>query len=808
MLERMIQFLSVSKRNIKPALKDKVASYERQIKRFVNMHMPRKPVQQGQLPQPQMQPVKQQSSQNGNLAINRGDWRALHPPGSRQKNVNTLLETLKKHVPYSGEEGIEELMRIAVSFEELIFNTAKNQISSEDDRSSTIVNGDGPREAFLSVLVMNVSELWWIRMNRWLVIRWCFKARATSKLQRLSEHLMDNNNWRLSIPNGESAAINNGEWRKQLPPDSRQKIVNKIMEILSRHLPQSGPEGINELMRIAARFEEKIFSGAVNQTDYLRKISMKMLAMETKSQNAAGSSATTPAANNTTSMDSIPANQGQLLPGTLPNNQSQAPQPLMSQTIQSNTASGMAGSTGLPSSIPPVSSIGNDNVTSVVNQNSNMQNVAGVLQDSSGQHGLSSNMLSGSHRQMLRRPHTMSSQQQQLLRQNFRSGNFSNPNSVLPSQIHPGSTTSATQPSAVSSAPLQGLHTNQQSSPQVSAQSSLLRQHPQSQQASVIHQQQTSLPQQSISPQQQAQLMRQQASNSSVIQQRQMMGQHVVGAMQQQHQQRLLNQQNNTMNMQQQQNQHPPAQQQFISQQNSLHQQQPLGIQSNVAGLQQPQQQLLSSQTNQQSVHMLSQPTAALQRTHQAGHGLFPSQGQQSQNQPSQQQMMPLQSHHQQLQQPNLLQQDVQQRLQSSGQVTGSLLPPQNVVDQQRQLYQSQRTLPEMPSSSVDSTAQTENANGVDWQEEIKIMKDAYLPDVTEIYQRVIAKLQQIGNTEEESSIFWGRRNRRAHENCCQLRGVDFQHRKKSESAAMNNGEWRNQLPPDSRQKIANKMNT
>ncbi|XP_033129225.1 mediator of RNA polymerase II transcription subunit 15a [Brassica rapa] len=128
MLERMIQFLSVSKRNIKPALKDKVASYERQIKRFVNMHMPRKPVQQGQLPQPQMQPVKQQSSQNGNLAINRGDWRALHPPGSRQKNVNTLLETLKKHVPYSGEEGIEELMRIAVSFEELIFNTAKNQM--------------------------------------------------------------------------------------------------------------------------------------------------------------------------------------------------------------------------------------------------------------------------------------------------------------------------------------------------------------------------------------------------------------------------------------------------------------------------------------------------------------------------------------------------------------------------------------------------------------------------------------------------------------------------------------------------------
>ncbi|XP_018492757.1 mediator of RNA polymerase II transcription subunit 15a isoform X2 [Raphanus sativus] len=522
---------------------------------------------------------------------------------------------------------------------------------------------------------------------------------------------------------------------------------------------------------------------------------MKMLTIETQSQNAAGSSSTTTAAINATSMDSTPNNQGQLLPGTLPNNQSQ------SQTMhQSNTAAGITGgSTGLPSFMPSVSSIANNNVTSDVNQNSNMQNVAGMLQDSSGQHGLSSNMLSGSQRQMLGRPHTMSSQQQQqqqpqgaqylyqqqqLLRQNFQSGNNPNPNLLLPSQIQqqqqnvlqpnqmqssqqPGIQTSAsTQPSAVSSAPLQALHTNQQSSSQLSAQqttsqtilrqnqTSLLRQHPQAQQASGVHQQQTSLPQQSISPQQRAQMMRQQAASGSGIQQKQMMGQHVVGDMQQQHQQRLLNQQNNNiMNMQQQQKQHPPAQQQLMSQQNSLHQQ-PLGTQSNVAGLQQPQQQLLSSQvgnsslqTNQQPVHMLSQPTAGLQRTHQAGHGLFPSQGQQSQNQPSQQQIMPLQSHHQQLQQPNLLQQDVQQRLQSSGQVTGSLLPPQNVVDQQRQLYQSQRTLPEMPSSSLDSTAQTESGNAVDWQEEvfqkIKTMKEAYFPDLTQIYQRVTTKLQQ-----------------------------------------------------------------
>ncbi|CAN6907392.1 unnamed protein product [Brassica oleracea] len=598
---------------------------------------------------------------------------------------------------------------------------------------------------------------------------WLCKNRK--KKNRYVGHLMDNNSWRPDLPNGDPS-VDTGDWRSQLPPDSRQKIVNKIMETLKKHLPLSATEGVNELRRIAARFEEKIFSGAVNQSDYLRKISMKMLTMDSKSQNATGSSSSIPAANNVSSMDIKPNIQGHLLPGALPNNQSQAPpQPSLSQPMQSNTASGMTGSTALTN---------NTNVTSVVNQNPSMQNVAGMLQDSSGQHGLSSNMFSGSsQRQMLGRPNAMSSQQpqsaqflyqqqlqQQLLKQNFQSGNVQHnqqqqqQNLLQPNQMQQSGISTST--SAVSSSPLQGLHTNQQSSPQQSMlrqhQSSLLRQHPQSQQASGIHQQQTSLPQQQpISPlqQQQAQMMRQQAASGSGIQQKQMMGQNLVGDMQQQHQQRLLNQQNNILNMQQKQQ--VPAQQQLMSQQNSLQttHQQPLGTShSNVAGLQQPQQQLLSNssmQTNQQSVqHMLSQPTVGLQRAHQAGHGVFSSQGQQSQNQ----QMIPLQSHHQQLglqqqQQPNLLQQDVQQRLQSSGQVTGSLLPPQSVVDQQRQqqLYQSQRTLPEMPSSSLDSTAQTESANGVDWQEEvyqkIQTMKEAYLPDLSEINQRVGAKLQQ-----------------------------------------------------------------
>ncbi|XP_030968270.1 uncharacterized protein LOC115988807 isoform X2 [Quercus lobata] len=73
------------------------------------------------------------------------------------------------------------------------------------------------------------------------------------------------------------------DWRSQLKPDSRQRIVNKIMETLKRHLPVSSQEGLHELRKIAIKFEEKIYTAATSQSDYLRKISLKMLTMETKS---------------------------------------------------------------------------------------------------------------------------------------------------------------------------------------------------------------------------------------------------------------------------------------------------------------------------------------------------------------------------------------------------------------------------------------------------------------------------------------------------------------------------------------------
>ncbi|KAJ0075336.1 hypothetical protein Patl1_34640 [Pistacia atlantica] len=76
-----------------------------------------------------------------------------------------------------------------------------------------------------------------------------------------------------------------GEWRTHLPPGSRQRIVNKIMDKLKRHPPFSCQEGLNELKNFAGRFEEKMYTAATSQSDYLRRICLKILSMESKYQN-------------------------------------------------------------------------------------------------------------------------------------------------------------------------------------------------------------------------------------------------------------------------------------------------------------------------------------------------------------------------------------------------------------------------------------------------------------------------------------------------------------------------------------------
>ncbi|KAJ9189965.1 hypothetical protein P3X46_001208 [Hevea brasiliensis] len=563
---------------------------------------------------------------------------------------------------------------------------------------------------------------------------------------------MDNTNWRPNAQGGDPG-IDTGDWRAQLQPDSRQRIVNKIMETLKRHLPFSGQEGLDELKKIAERFEEKIYTAAISQSDYLRKISLKMLTMESKSQKPQDH------------------NQGQSL--TMP--------------LQVNQTS----------------------IPSVVGQNPNLQSISGVPQNTAGNstgQGVTSNIFNNSQRQMAGRQQVVPQQQQQqsqntpqylfqqqlqqqLMKQKIQQGN--RPHSLVQSHIQQQQqqqnllqqtqlqssqqssmqTSSVMQPTMMQSV-ISGLQQSQPPAVQQSTQSmlqqhshSVLRQQQQLQQPASIHQQQTPMMQQQLLPpqHQQQQLMGQQP-NGTNMQQNQLIGQpNNVGDMQQQQQQqqRLLGQQNNLQNLQQQQQQH--QQQQLMVQQNnlpSMHQQQ-LGSQSNVPGLQQQQQQQLlgtqtgnsSMQANQHSVHMLQQPKVPLQQ--QTATNMLTTQGQQSQPQlPQQQLMSQIQSQPTQLQQQlglqqqsNPLQLDMQPRLQASSQGPGSLLQQQNVIDQQKQLYQSQRPLPETSSTSLDSTAQTGHANGGDWQEEvyqkIKAMKEMYLPELNEMYQKIATKLQQ-----------------------------------------------------------------
>ncbi|XP_074579722.1 mediator of RNA polymerase II transcription subunit 15a-like [Curcuma longa] len=96
-----------------------------------------------------------------------------------------------------------------------------------------------------------------------------------------------------AVPDGSS-----GDWRTLLQPDARRRITNKIMDTLKRHLPISVPEGLNELQKIAIRFEEKIYAEAANQSDYLRKISLKMMSMESKSQHFGGPGQMIPSTSN------------------------------------------------------------------------------------------------------------------------------------------------------------------------------------------------------------------------------------------------------------------------------------------------------------------------------------------------------------------------------------------------------------------------------------------------------------------------------------------------------------------------------
>ncbi|URE18714.1 hypothetical protein MUK42_35696 [Musa troglodytarum] len=193
---------------------------------------------------------------------------------------------------------------------------------------------------------------------------------------------MEGNSWRPA--QGEPAAASDGgsvDWRTQLQPEARHRIVNKIMETLKRHLPISVPEGLNELQKIAIRFEEQIYTAAANQADYSRKVSLKMLSMESKSQHSASIN---PSMSNSTITNQNPADSALLgVQSQIMVNQPSTRQQLLPQNIQNNNSVTAQSSANVlfPLHCHPSQVSANPNI-STVSQTSNLQNMPGISQNS------------------------------------------------------------------------------------------------------------------------------------------------------------------------------------------------------------------------------------------------------------------------------------------------------------------------------------------------------------------------------------------------------------------------------------------
>ncbi|KAF3335811.1 hypothetical protein FCM35_KLT20318 [Carex littledalei] len=153
----------------------------------------------------------------------------------------------------------------------------------------------------------------------------------------------------------------NLDWRSLLRPDARQRIVNRLMDTLKRHLPVPVP--VNELQKIAVRFEEKIYNAATSQPDYIRKTSLKILSMENKTQ--PGLNPSLPNQNPMDPGEGMTSQQPSLNPGQslgMPQVMNQPPasrqqQPLLQGTHKMSTAvpGGPSGATITPMSGPSTS---------------------------------------------------------------------------------------------------------------------------------------------------------------------------------------------------------------------------------------------------------------------------------------------------------------------------------------------------------------------------------------------------------------------------------------------------------------------
>ncbi|KAL7599483.1 hypothetical protein Lser_V15G22620 [Lactuca serriola] len=162
-------------------------------------------------------------------SLESSDWRDQLQVDSRQWIVNTILDTLKRHLPFYEHEMLQEFEKIAVRFEEKIYTAATSQ-------------SDYIQKIFFKRPTMETIS------------------------QYHMTYAMQSNYGANSVnPSNPAIGDSSGDWRSQLQANSRQKIVNKIMDTLKRHPRFSGYEGLYELDKIGEKFEEKIYAASTSQ---------------------------------------------------------------------------------------------------------------------------------------------------------------------------------------------------------------------------------------------------------------------------------------------------------------------------------------------------------------------------------------------------------------------------------------------------------------------------------------------------------------------------------------------------------------
>ncbi|KAI3756102.1 hypothetical protein L1987_55915 [Smallanthus sonchifolius] len=222
-----------------------------------------------------------------------GDWRAQP---QRQRIVIKIMDTLKRHLPFTGYERLQELKKIAESVEQEIYTAATSQSEYSRKTCFMILSVETRLESPISDPMQSNSAANIVRPSvpfdsmaqtdnpnggDWQEEVYQ-KINAMKDLYHLDLRPIHGAPGTVGDPN---RTVESGDWRATLRADSRQRIVNKILDTLKRHLPFSVDEGLEELKKIAERFEGKTYTAATSQSDYLRKISLKMLTMETRSQN-------------------------------------------------------------------------------------------------------------------------------------------------------------------------------------------------------------------------------------------------------------------------------------------------------------------------------------------------------------------------------------------------------------------------------------------------------------------------------------------------------------------------------------------